>query len=1026
MDIIKILSSKEIEAFDIPPILSGTDRKRCFYTSQKIDRLIRSLRSPTSRVGFMLQIAYFRAFNKFYAAAVYYSRDIEYTLNKLNIKPDHILLSEYTGSTYNRHQTIILEEFGIKKFTSAEYNLLLKEAVFLSSKCIKPRTMFASLLQFIRMKGVEIPNYYPIAEIITKALRIFENSLIKKLTNILSNEDRKLLDELLMLAVDSSGTVETRTKSNAYKLTLLKRFNHSAKPSKIKENLIDLKFLDALFAKIKPIIQKLELSPSLIKYYASSVIKSQIFQLDRRENRKYLMLIAFVVHQHYILNDMLIEKVIQATQTTLNSSERENRENYFLQRKTRNQRICSTGKEIKDQFTVVENARKIIFDERINDPEKISKLKTILSETFSNNTKEALIKIEDIAEEADKISKGLDYYDILEKKSKKLQNRVSDILKSINFEIAGSNEKLLEVIDYYKRTNGNIKDNVPMDIFSAEEVKALYTNDRILRVSLFKVLFFKKISSSIRSGALNLNASYKFRPFEDYLISFEQWNINKENLLEKTGLSKYSNFSSVINQFKNQLSTQYNETNKHILNGNNSYITIKDNGKFHLATPAKEKTVSSGMKDLFPKKRFIPVYEILSSVNDLTNFTNSFEHWQIKNNREKPPDKMFFAGIIGYGCNLGHNKLAQISKNLKKSELENTVNWYFSRDNIIQANDKIIAFIDKIDLSGIYRNEKNDTHTSSDGQKFDIAVDSLNANYSFKYFGKNQGVSVYCFIDQSHRLFYSTVINPTEREAAYVIDGLMHNDVVKTDIHSTDTHGYSEIVFAVTHLLGIAFAPRIKNFEKQTLYSLEKMSAINNKNYTIKSDKYLNPEMIEEKWDDILRMIVTIKLKHTSASQLFKRLSSYSKDHPLYRALKGFGRIVKTMFLLKYIDDLELRQIIEKQLNKIESSNKFSKAVFFGNNQEFQHSDDEAQLISIGCKSLIENAIVCWNYLYLTKEIKNLKTDEEKERLIELIKNSSVVLWQHINFQGEYDFSDDYLKDSIKFSLPDLLNVSVT
>jgi hypothetical protein len=36
-------------------------------------------------------------------------------------------------------------------------------------------------------------------------------------------------------------------------------------------------------------------------------------------------------------------------------------------------------------------------------------------------------------------------------------------------------------------------------------------------------------------------------------------------------------------------------------------------------------------------------------------------------------------------------------------------------------------------------------------------------------------------------LYYSVVINVSERESGYVIDGLMHNDVVKSDIHSTDT-----------------------------------------------------------------------------------------------------------------------------------------------------------------------------------------------------------------------------------------------
>jgi len=75
--------------------------------------------------------------------------------------------------------------------------------------------------------------------------------------------------------------------------------------------------------------------------------------------------------------------------------------------------------------------------------------------------------------------------------------------------------------------------------------------------------------------------------------------------------------------------------------------------------------------------------------------------------------------------------------------------------------------------------------------------------------------------------------------------------------------------------------------------------------------------------------VATIKSKQTTASQLLKRLTSYSKHHKLYTALKEFGKIIKSDFLLTYIDDVELRQRIEKQLNKVENSNKFSKAVFW-------------------------------------------------------------------------------------------------
>ena len=62
------------------------------------------------------------------------------------------------------------------------------------------------------------------------------------------------------------------------------------------------------------------------------------------------------------------------------------------------------------------------------------------------------------------------------------------------------------------------------------------------------------------------------------------------------------------------------------------------------------------------------------------------------------------------------------------------------------------------------------------------------------------------------RVVNSTVFSSSERDAGYVIDGLQHNVGVKSDIHSTDTEGYTELVFALSHLMKTSFAPRIKNF----------------------------------------------------------------------------------------------------------------------------------------------------------------------------------------------------------------------
>src|SRR5262249_11018324 len=109
----------------------------------------------------------------------------------------------------------------------------------------------------------------------------------------------------------------------------------------------------------------------------------------------------------------------------------------------------------------------------------------------------------------------------------------------------------------------------------------------------------------------------------------------------------------------------------------------------------------------------------------------------------------------------------------------------------------LLTFMDQLALPEVYRRHAGKLHTSSDGQQYGVAVEALNANYCFKYLGKDAGVSPYTFIDERHFLWHHEVISASEREAAYVIDGLMHNDVIKSDMHSTDSHGFTVILTSV-------------------------------------------------------------------------------------------------------------------------------------------------------------------------------------------------------------------------------------
>ena len=111
------------------------------------------------------------------------------------------------------------------------------------------------------------------------------------------------------------------------------------------------------------------------------------------------------------------------------------------------------------------------------------------------------------------------------------------------------------------------------------------------------------------------------------------------------------------------------------------------------------------------------------------------------------------------------------------------------------------------------------------------------------------------------------------------------------------------------------------------------------------------------------------------------------------------------------MDDVELRQAIERQLNIVELIHRFSKAVFFADNQEFSAETKDKQEVVAGCKQLIQNAVALWNYLYLRQKLTRMNDLVEISACLETIKSSSIVSWQHINIQGEYNFLSKNLRE---------------
>ena len=904
----QILTPAEYAVFETPPRFNSVERKRFFDLPQSLERLLDTFRTPANQIGFVLALGYFKAAKRFFARQ-FHDADAAYAAKQLGFLPGVFDLGDYEESTARRHRKIILDYLGFQPFDAHARLELNREIHTMIRSQVRPKVIFRHAVDVLVRRKTEVPSARALTDLITGELRRHRGTLAQVVNTNLPPELRELLEALLE-KVDASA--EPAPQIQRFKLTLLKKISQSTKPTKIKATLSDWQTLRLLYDDLTPVIAALDLTHDGIRYYAHLVMKSQIFQVSRRtDDDRHLHLVCFIAHQFYRLQDTLADILLKVVQTTLNAGKRHHKDQYYAAR-TEQRRAVRTFIDSVDRgaMSPLKIIEAIAFGAELSDTEKVQRIQEVLTQGSSqrNAAQEQLTTFKTRAERE---ANDADYYDVLAAESRKLQNRVADIVKALAFQ-GDESSHLMMAIQHYKAKDGQITTGAPLGFLEPQEQQAVLDDSGALRVSLYKALLFIKIAEALKGSALNLQQSYKYRSLDDYMIGKPDWMAHRDAYLQRAGLTSVANWQSTLNALAMQLDQQYHQTNQHILDGENPHVHFRKNGSFYVNTPRVEPEDSEPLLGIFPKRRYISLLEVLATVNRFTQFLGAFEPWRIQYGRDKPPERAFYAGITGYGCFIGTHKIASISSGVSEAELERTINGYFTLDNIYSANDYILRFMDGLALPQVYHQPGEPLHTSSDGQKFEVAVDSLHASYSFKYFGQEQGVSTYTFIDMRHFLPHSVVISAAEHEAHYVIDGLMHNDVVKSDIHSTDTGGYSDILFGIMHLLGFSFAPRIKNFGNRRLYAFHKRKEYEQQGYKILPDGYPKTDLVAQQWDEILRFIATIKLKEATASQLFKRLNSYSRQHPLYQALKEFGKIPKSDFMLRYTDILDLRQAVEK------------------------------------------------------------------------------------------------------------------
>jgi TnpA family transposase len=252
------------------------------------------------------------------------------------------------------------------------------------------------------------------------------------------------------------------------------------------------------------------------------------------------------------------------------------------------------------------------------------------------------------------------------------------------------------------------------------------------------------------------------------------------------------------------------------------------------------------------------------------------------------------------------------------------------------------------------------------------------------------------------------VVPATIRDATYVLDAILDNETELAILeHTTDTAGFTRLVFTLFDLLGMQFAPRIRDLGDQRPYRMSRAQTVRHLAPRIRGT--IRQDRILRHWDDLLRLAGSLKLGWVSASLFISKLQAYPRQNRLARALQEYGKLIKTLFILRYLESEDYRRRIHTQLNKGEALHVLRDFLFMADKGVIRRKQEEAQTHQAMCLSLLTNAVAVWNTVYMQAVLDHLRAGGHPLQEDDLV-HLSPARFEHINPYGQYSFDLDAKK----------------
>ena len=868
--------------------------------------------------------------------------------------------------TRREHLLELRAYLSMEPFRLAHYRQAVHATTELALQTDKGIVLATSVFDMLRHRYIILPVLDVIERVCAEAITRANRRIYEALSEPLSNEHRDGLDDLL------------KRRDNGKTTWLASLRQSPAKPNSrhMLEHIERLKAWQAL--DLPTGIERLIHQNRLLKIAREGGQMTPADLTKFEPPRRYATLVALAIEGMATVTDEIIDLHDRILGKLFNAAKNKHQ-----------QQFQASGKAINVKVRLYGRIGQALIDARQSGRDPFTAIEAVMSwDAFTESVTEA----QKLAQPDD-----FDFLHRIGENYATLRRYAPKFLDVLKLRAAPAAKNVLDAIEVLRGMNTDNARKVPADAptdFIKPRWQKLVMTDAGIDRRYYELCALSELKNSLRSGDIWVQGSRQFKDFEDYLVPPEKFASLKQSselpLAVATDCDQY--LSERLELLEAQLATvnrmaAANDLPDAIITESGLKITPLD-----AAVPDTAQALIDQTAMLLPH---VKITELLLEVDEWTGFTRHFTH--LKSGELAKDKNLLLTTILADAINFGLTKMAESCPGTTYAKLSWLQAWHIRDETYSTA---LAELVNAQFRHPFAKHWGDSTTSSSDGQNFRTGSKAESTGHINPKYGSSPGRTFYTHISDQYAPFHTKVVNVGLRDSTYVLDGLLyHESDLRIEEHYTDTAGFTDHVFALMHLLGFRFAPRIRDLGDTRPY-IPKGEAVYE---ALKSmiGGTLNIKHVRAHWDEILRLATSIKQGTVTASLMLRKLGSYPRQNGLATALRELGRVERTLFILDWLQSVELRRRVHAGLNKGEARNALARAVFFNRLGEIRDRSFEQQRYRASGLNLATAAVVLWNTVYLERAAHALRGNVQPvdDALLQYL---SPIGWEHINLTGDY------------------------